>query len=296
MEFTHKSCEQVQSYLDSYVNGELLVETNHEMQKHLNTCRVCARELETRARMKNLLQRAVGTEVAPAELRAKILQQIYSKQPSFISSMVRNPMAIAAVVAFASILTAWLAVAVWNARQNQTSSLEARVSPTLSEESSRILHIGLDDHIHCAIDNGYAIENSGNYSSNIKAEYVGLVPMVEERVGGNLAVVAAHHCMSGDRDFVHLILRNTETTLSVVITKRRGDVFPPNDLAVLHENSGVPLYGIRTPDYAVTGFQVNDHFAFVVSNLNATENARITSNIAPVVRSFLAQSQTVARL
>jgi anti-sigma factor (TIGR02949 family) len=296
LKFNGNSCQQVQSYLDSYVNNELLVETNHEMQKHLNTCRDCAAELETRARMRNLLQRAVRAETAPAALSVKIRQQIQANQSVSFLSIMSNPLAIAASLTLALMLAAWGAISVWNIRQPLTQNLATTANPNLSEQSMRILGIGLSDHVHCAIESGYAIENLDYDTNNVDAEYLGLVPLVKERVGSDFGIVAAHHCISGERDFIHFILRNTTATLSVVITKRRGENFPSDDRATLRETSGAPLYGMRMQDYAVVGFESGDYFAFVISNLSTADNERIASNVAPAVRSFLAHSQGAARI
>ena len=286
----------MQSYLDSYVNSELLVETNHEMQKHLDTCRDCAAELETRARMRNLLQRAVRADTAPASLSVKIQQQIQVNQSFSFFSIMRNPLAIAASLTLALMLAAWGTISVWKRKATPNQTLATVVNPGLSEQSRRILDIGLDDHIHCAINSGYTIENLDNITNNIDAEYVGLAPLLEDRLGKDFDIVAAHHCLSGERDFVHLILRNTATTLSVVITKRRGENFPPDERVTLRELSGAPLYGLSKQDYVVIGFEAGDYFAFVVSNLSAAENERVATNIAPAVRSFLTHSQAAARI
>jgi len=47
--FDQQSCQRVQRYLDSYLDNELLVETNHEVVRHLELRRLHA-EVETRLR------------------------------------------------------------------------------------------------------------------------------------------------------------------------------------------------------------------------------------------------------
>ena len=36
------ACEKIRRYLDSYVTNELLVETNHEVLRHIEGCPACA--------------------------------------------------------------------------------------------------------------------------------------------------------------------------------------------------------------------------------------------------------------
>ena len=67
--FEDGHCKRIRSYLDSYLSNELMVETNHEVLTHLETCGACSRSLEDRARLKAQLKRAVMQEYAPAALR-----------------------------------------------------------------------------------------------------------------------------------------------------------------------------------------------------------------------------------
>jgi len=65
--FADSACERVRRYLDSYINSELLVETNHEVLRHLETCSICSAEFASRSR----LEAAVESQSVPAELPAK---------------------------------------------------------------------------------------------------------------------------------------------------------------------------------------------------------------------------------
>lgn len=70
--FEDGHCKRLRSYLDSYLNNELMVETNHDVIRHLEACEDCSRLLEDRARLKAQLKRAVMHEYAPAALRERI--------------------------------------------------------------------------------------------------------------------------------------------------------------------------------------------------------------------------------
>ena len=45
------ACEKIRGYLDSYISNELLVETNHEVLRHLEGCPDCREELEALLRI-----------------------------------------------------------------------------------------------------------------------------------------------------------------------------------------------------------------------------------------------------
>ena len=49
VQFGEGDCDKTRKYLDSYISNELLVETNHEVLRHLESCPACSAELDTRA-------------------------------------------------------------------------------------------------------------------------------------------------------------------------------------------------------------------------------------------------------
>jgi predicted anti-sigma-YlaC factor YlaD len=65
-------CRRIRSYLDSYLNNELLVETTYEVVKHMEICDSCSRSLRDRARLKDQLKSAVMRDYAPVALRERI--------------------------------------------------------------------------------------------------------------------------------------------------------------------------------------------------------------------------------
>jgi len=72
MQFGDSSCARIRRYLDSYINNELLVETNHEVLRHLETCPACAADVETRTRIKARLKSAVQNQSVPEDLQARL--------------------------------------------------------------------------------------------------------------------------------------------------------------------------------------------------------------------------------
>lgn len=290
--FDCASCERVCSYLDSYIGDELLVETNAKIQRHLQDCRECAAELKGRERLKNLLQRATRAEVVPPELGAKIRAGIRANSSAGMFSQTGLRLAVATLLIAVSCVSIWKILEMRQGEQNTEATLQVALNPAHSEQTRHVLSIGLEDHIHCAVANGSGIHNFGFNNSDLGVEYAGLIPTVKENLGGDYQIVATHICLVNTREFAHLILRNRDRTVSVILTEKNGEAFS----SARHlEPSGAPLYNGRTKDYSVTGFETNQHLAFVASYLNAEENAYVASKIAPAVRHLLSLSQTVSR-
>ncbi len=126
-------------------------------------------------------------------------------------------------------------------------------------------------------------------SRKLGPEYIGLVSLAKERVPSEFDVVVAHQCTFNGRRFIHLILKNQETVLSLAITRKEGEVFPLNGLRAAMNVSDVPLYKSRIQNMEVAGFETRDYLAFVVSDLREKENSQIASSLAPAVRDFLSK-------
>ncbi len=74
--FGRGCCEIVRWYMDSYISNELLMESNHEILRHVEECSECLRELEIRLRIRASLQSAVRQEPVPTGLKQEIHRRI----------------------------------------------------------------------------------------------------------------------------------------------------------------------------------------------------------------------------
>ncbi len=284
-EFDGRSCARVRSYLDSHTNDELLVETNGGIQRHLEECRNCAGELESRVRLKNLLQRAVSQETAPAALRSRIQEGVRASQPVTIFAFSRQRMALAACAFVVVYLGAWSMVRERNGGQ-------VNLDASLSEQMRKILNIGLSDHVHCALDNEVKKDffTFEQVPAAVRPEYVELISSVKRQVGDGYEV-AAHNCAVDGREFIHVILKRGENVLSLVMTKENGERFENVAQVASFDAAGTPLHRGRLQNLEVAGFETPSHLAFVVSNLPETDNLQFASNVAPSVRDFLAKME-----
>jgi Putative zinc-finger len=276
--FEPRSCEKIRSYLDSYLSNELLIETNHEVLKHLEGCRDCSAELENRAQLKGLLQKAVRKHQAPPALEQRIRNDIRARRSAIAF---RSPYVHWSLAAAAALL---LAVGGWGALR-----LFKEVNGGLAERAMAVLRIGASDHIECAVNHEMSSRRFTfeDMSGSMGQEYIGLVPVVKERVPVGYEIVVAHKCHVNRREFVHLILKNQEKILSLVVTRKGADTFAGKNLIAALKTSGIPLYNGRAESYQVAGFESRDHLAFLVSNLGEGENLQIASSLAAPVREFL---------
>src|SRR5215470_16398504 len=147
LNFNNRSCERCRPYFDAYLDHELPVDAQQDIQQHLVSCEDCARVLESRDRMKQLVRNAVTREEAPLELAAALRDRFRSERRSlFAHDTARWMMAVAAVLILA---IAGVAVLRWD-RVIRFGGDDS-VLQTVSARVQEILRVGLVDHVQCAI-------------------------------------------------------------------------------------------------------------------------------------------------
>ncbi|MBI3652875.1 MAG: zf-HC2 domain-containing protein [Acidobacteria bacterium] len=283
--FEPSECKKLRPYLDSYVNNELLVETNHAVLKHLQECGDCLLALDSRLRVKGALQVAVCKDVAPSELQYRIQRELRkSKAAPFLGW--RNWMLVVAVAVIVMIGSWGLFTAIQN---NKVAASESA-----KRQNARVLHVGLGDHVHCAVERKFADEpfTEAEMSAKLGSEFSGLVQLLKDHVPGDYQVVTGHRCTFQQREFVHFILRHQEKMMSLVLTQKNGEAFSTATIGDVLQASGVTLHTGRLENYEVAGFATGDYLAFVVSNLDKSESDKIAADLAPALRQYLAQRES----
>ncbi len=156
-------------------------------------------------------------------------------------------------------------------------------------ETEAILALGILDHVHCVLNSRIAEEvyTPERMALAMGPEYVGLVSLLEKMLSRDFQVPVAHQCIVGRRHFVHLIIRNQDKVLSLIVTRKNGNSFPLGGKANGADLLGMPLYLAHLVNLEVAGFETRDHFGFVVSGLDRKTNLQLASDLAPPLRDFL---------
>jgi putative zinc finger protein len=165
LDFDSKPCHRVRRQLDAYLSNELLVETTSELLKHLEGCEACSGELESSARVREALQKAIARQLPPAYLREAIHQRLRSAQPRFGFHVTTWMVALASLALVLVAGQQWLRL--WRGRQVVAS----------------VLTLGVSDHLHCAIQahNYPEVANPPDQlRQKLGPEYAGLLPVVED--------------------------------------------------------------------------------------------------------------------
>jgi anti-sigma factor (TIGR02949 family) len=293
IQFGEGGCEKMRKYLDAYISNELMVETNHEVLRHIEGCPACAAEVDTRARLRSRLKAAVNAQSVPPELQVRIREQIRTSRPG---SVVHLGWLRAGWPRWAGATAAALVVAagLWvNDSTERVPALSDRPGQNtyisrVSANLAAILKVGLGDHIHCAIFRKYPKDPPPveKMEAELGPAYARLLPVVRTAVPEGYKVIMAHRCSYAGRQFVHLTFEKEGGLLSLVVARKQtGESL--DGLSPAAAASGVRIYQSAAGRYQVAGFEAGNFFAYVVSELRNKENLQIAANVAPAVREFL---------
>jgi anti-sigma factor (TIGR02949 family) len=275
--FDSKQCLRVREQMDAYLSNELLVETTSEVLRHLESCEGCSYELDSRLRLREALRRAADKRLPPEHLREAISQRLRRAQPGFFGDFRVIPWAVALASMVLAVVAGQQGLRFQRGRQLVSS----------------ILTIGVTDHVQCAIK-GHNYPEVANPPAQLRKqlgpEYAGLLPIVQEKLPA-FQVLEAHICQvpGSPRKYVHFITRGQGTILSVILTRREGESLPAGRFLVASAPGGVDLYKAQLQGMSVAGFESNEYFGFVVSDLGQDEMVQIAARLAPAMRDALSK-------
>lgn len=265
------ACENVRGHLDSYLSRELPDETSREVKRHLETCPLCAAELEARTRVRVQLQAAVRAAPLPLGLEARVRRAVAEKVPSPRTGLW-------AVAAAAMVIVCVALVSRLRLESNPEQAILRKTSGRLAA----VLNVGLRDHLECAVFRKYSKqpETARQMAADLSPGFADLVPRIQAKLPRDLQVIQAHHCSVGGRQYTHFIMAGGAgggKIVSLILTRRQtGESFTGG------------IYQAGVDRFQVVGFESRDYLAYVVSDLDAQQNLQLAANLAPTLREYLA--------
>ncbi|HEY6328766.1 MAG TPA: zf-HC2 domain-containing protein [Blastocatellia bacterium] len=282
MNFQSHNCEKIREYIDSYVSGELLVETTQEILSHLEGCSECVALVEDRRRVRSFLRGAVERQPVPADLEQRVMSAIRRQSPGGLGTSVWRMSRVATIAAAVLVVvTASLLVIRW--RNHVSGSVTV-----FSQQGLALLNIGLQDHIGCAIEHGFKDRQSTpeQMITALGVKYSGLLAVVQSKTPAGYSLNVGHRCLINGRTYVHFILRKGDSVVSIVLTERAES----ESFAQTTEGAKSPdqtIYSSQLGPYEVASFQTPKYLAFVISDAGEPNTVRLASDLSASIRAFL---------
>lgn len=239
------------------------------LEGHLAGCAACREEAALRDRVRAGLRRAVRSTPVDSRLESRV--RVAMAPPGFRSRW--QPFAAAAALLIA--IGGYWAVPWAQNRMSENAYFDA-----LPESVSRIMRVGLSDHVHCAAFRKWPKHN---------AEQALPVPFrpVLNHIPANYRVVAGHECKARGRAFVHLVMRDgNDTLVSLVIARKQaGETFANSPLRRVAGSVGV--FAEDVPRFQIAGFEADAYVVYVVSEMDVAANQQLAAAVAAPVTALL---------
>ena len=311
-------CQEFKELFDSYLGDELLIETNHEVLRHLENCAACRGELaarrELRTRVRVAVKNAPVVQINPAfAMRLQANLRETALRPTFLekiksNNLFGNPAMLGAAMCVLLIMLGgffWLrnsSVPKDVVQSNQPDNIALPVKSPAETNLMQAVHIAwqemtrhaVGDHENCALEFklpeepitlSEAAEKYGKYNKNLdKAVIAPLREVFSDKDFGKIEFLESHSCVFDGRRFAHVVLQYRTRRISVLVTDT--DLPVENENRVLAQTSEI---------MRVASFRTAHHAVFVVSDLSETENVTIAKAISPAVSRHIEKIEKIEK-
>jgi anti-sigma factor RsiW len=293
-------CRDFREMADSYLSDELLIETNHDMMRHLETCVECRGELaarrELRSKLREGFQRSPELQISDdfvSTLKAQ-LQNVAERQSRLFVVrrvayvLIAASLAIAALFGFRFFQLRW---GRQNPNPNDVAQSE-RSSTGSTALDAALAESAAGDHRDCALhhrlpERPIPLDEAGRIYDRV---YLGLVNAVMS--GGvlpaDVELVGGHSCVFKGRRFGHVVLKYHGQLISVLVStleaQERSGLAPTDQFIADPEVDG----------YQLAHFDTARHTVYVVSSLNSDENMLIARAIEPSLSRHISNTERAA--
>jgi hypothetical protein len=243
------NCRDVRDLADAFLSGQLLVETTHDLVRHLEQCPDCRVEIATRRALRDTLRAALerAEDLRPrAEFTAELV------------AVLRPPRA---APSRRSILRSWWTVAAGLALGAGGGFL-AR-SPHGRSRVADLAREAAGDHQNCAVTFNLAerpirLDEAGR---RYGALYTALATFEFPTLDGFLTILDRHACVYQGRRFGHVVFRHQGVLASLLVTSGAPPTAPE-----LEPDDGGP---------GVAALPAGRFLGFVVAALDREEVLRL---------------------
>jgi anti-sigma factor RsiW len=283
-------CRDFRELADTYLDEELLVETSHEVLRHLEQCPGCRRELAARRELRGQMRR--GFNEAPeyhlppgfeTRLRANLREKAQPRRAFLGGLPAYTAMAVCLLLAVIAGWR-WLRVAASPATSEVATASHAEFETLLTEVS----HKAVGDHKDCALTHN--LEENPISLEEAAQKFDGAYKDLKQTVAADLKqnnsaaeIIATHACVWQGRRFAHLVMRQNGEIVSLLVTDVKAHADAPKSAETFAQMRCRSLGG-----YQVSCFETPRHVVLVVSSLPEEQNLAFARNLAPSLLRHLA--------
>jgi anti-sigma factor RsiW len=255
-------CRDVRELADSFLTEQLLVETNHEVVRHLETCPDCRAEIAGRRMLREKLRAALAS--------AEDLQM----RPEFKSELVVKLRPAEATLSRRALLKSW-----WALAAGLVGAAGGGLFVRQARSRSRLAALAREaagDHQNCAVkfnlaERPISLEEAGR---RFGAPYAALATFQPSGIDSTLETLERHACVYQGRRFGHIVLRYQGAVTSLLVTNDAPPAAPE-----LEPHEGKP---------EVASLPAGRFIGFIVADLDRPQVLRLAETLAEPLSRHLA--------
>jgi hypothetical protein len=284
-------CRKFRDVIDSYLCGELLVETNHEILRHAEQCPACREEMAARRNLRETLQRAGAQARLSEEAKERLRQRLREEAGRNLKARTANssllhrifsPRLPLALAASALLVAGYLYFGPHSSPQVQAAEL----SESLIQEAA-------EEHNVCTFHykDGSEPEAMNPNAVEYNSIFAGLDQVAKRHLWG-MKLLLAHFCNLVGRNFVHLGFIKGDQMVSLLITERDAKAMK-NGVAPTDDGLRHGLQTALRGKYRVAGYQTSKRVVLVVSEFSEAQTKELAESMAAPVSDHLRRLENV---
>jgi hypothetical protein len=264
-------CKEFLEVSESYIGDELLIETNHQINHHLEHCPNCRRDFFARKNLRLKVRSAVRGSVEfrmdPAfsqRLNSSLKDEALGARASIFA--IFRPWVLAPVAA------ALILVSVFGIGYLRLGSI-SDTEPLITAKSVgyRFAAFSADDHHDCTLEKLDLWESKEARNFPIKKEFAVLVERALSSEPYPVQILGAHDCLFEGRPFIHVIVKTGDEIVSVYMEN-----------GIQNRSVGEPPFVETTSirSLQVASFFIGERPVSVVSQMAEEQNRRLAQILA----------------
>ena len=289
--------------IDSYLSDELLIETNHDVLRHLESCADCraytaaCRDLRKQLRgavrgmaetdLNNAFVSRLTTELKHIALRPSLVERLTSRPAMLAFSFAGLLLVVFGVFLISQRRIEPVEVKVGSQNDSIVEANKARLVEAVKVAWSELTEHAVGDHKNCAVKFALAehpisldeaAKKYGAVNKGIeKTIFAAAKDVFDGKDRSQIEFLEAHSCTYNGRRFAHIVLRRQGKVISVLVADT--DLPAATDGPVNQQFDGT---------LNASGFQLEHHAVFVVSEMDAADNTLLARAILPAMRGHIA--------
>lgn len=270
-------CRRFKDSIDSYLCGELMVETNLEMLRHIEHCETCRHELAARRNISEVLKRAGRRETLSDEAKARLITRLraesriglWSRWVETVRQFSGRTVVLAATFSLALIAAISYSAFLFSSNTAYASALNDQMLNNVARE-----------HVLCREE---FTERDQERLLKSAAEISPAFETVKKSLAiSGIEIRTTHECDLEGRRFIHLGFARGEQLVSLLVTERNRDAMKSG---IIPTDDGLRegLQRSVQNEYQVAAYQSSKYIVLVVSQLPALENDALASRLGEPV-------------